>query len=291
MHGVAFALTESLSPTASEKQIECWIHANKICRHTIISTLSNELFDAYCPYKKSKEIWDNMILNYTAEDVGKQKFIIEKFYRWEMTEDVEVKVQINKYHKLLEDLKSENITLPEEFVAGLLIEKLPPSWNDYKQQLKHKQLSLKELITHIIIEKTNRNEVMNADKREFTTRANLIEKPGHYAHQCRHRKGIHENPTQSNVNLVEADEIIAAFLFQANIVTNMIEWVVDSGVTRHICDNRNVFTSYTPVKEGEESVYLGDFRTTSLLGKGKVMLKLTSGKTLTLSDVFYVPNI
>ncbi|GMI75997.1 hypothetical protein HRI_001269000 [Hibiscus trionum] len=67
MHGVAFALTKSLSPTASGKQIECWIHANK----------------------ESKEIWDNMILNYTAEDIGKQKFIIGKFYRWEMTEDVE----------------------------------------------------------------------------------------------------------------------------------------------------------------------------------------------------------
>ncbi|GMJ03352.1 hypothetical protein HRI_004004400 [Hibiscus trionum] len=105
MHEVAFALTESLSPTASEKQIECWIHANK----------------------ESKEIWDNMILKYTAEDVGKQKFIIEKFYRWEMTEDVEVKDQINEYHKLLEDLKSENITLSEEFVVGLFIEKLPPS--------------------------------------------------------------------------------------------------------------------------------------------------------------------
>ncbi|GMJ07122.1 hypothetical protein HRI_004381400 [Hibiscus trionum] len=125
MHGVAFALTESLSPTASEKQIECWIHANKVCRHTIISTLSNEIFDVYCPYKESKEIWDNMILNYTAEDVGKQKIIIGKFYRWEMTEDVEVKVHINEHHKLLEDLKLENITLPEEFVAGLLIEKIP----------------------------------------------------------------------------------------------------------------------------------------------------------------------
>ncbi|GMJ08125.1 hypothetical protein HRI_004481700 [Hibiscus trionum] len=293
MHGVAFALTESLSPTASEKQIECWIHANK------------------------------------------------------MTEDVEVKVKINEYHKLLEDLKSENITFPEEFVARLLIEKLPQSWNDYKQQLKHKQLSMKELITHIIIEETNRKELKNANKREFTTRANLIEgnarrgmscrhnsrfknhampksnnsrnnvmprnhampkfnnptfkkkgnccyfygKPGHYAHQCRHRKGRHENPANSNVNLVEADEIIVAVVSQANIVTNMTEWVIDYGATRHTCGNRNVFTSYTLVKEGEESVYLGDSRTASVHGKGKVMTKLTSGKTLALSDVFYVLDI
>ncbi|GMJ12565.1 hypothetical protein like AT4G00980 [Hibiscus trionum] len=204
MHGVTFALTENLSPTTSEKQIECWIHANKVCRHNIIFTLSNELFDVYCPYKESKEIWDNMILSYTAEDVGKQKFIIEKFYRWEMTEDVEVKVQINEYHKLLEDLKSENITLPEEFVAELLIEKLPPSCNDYKQQLKHKhkhkQLSLKELITRIIIEKINRKEVMNANKREFTTRANLIEENAKRGMGFRHNSRFrnHAMPKSNN---------------------------------------------------------------------------------------------
>ncbi|GMI75535.1 hypothetical protein HRI_001222800 [Hibiscus trionum] len=105
MHEVAFVLIESLSPTASKKQIKCLIHANK----------------------ESKEIWDNMLWKYIAQDVGKQKFIIKKFYRWEMTEDVEVKAQINEYHMLLEDLKPKNITFPKEFVAGLLIEKLPPS--------------------------------------------------------------------------------------------------------------------------------------------------------------------
>ena len=66
-----------------------------------------------------------MITKYTAEDAGKQKFVIGKFYHWEMMDDKDIKIQINEYHKLLEDLKTENINLPEEFVAGILIEKLP----------------------------------------------------------------------------------------------------------------------------------------------------------------------
>jgi hypothetical protein len=44
-------------------------------------------------------------------------------------------------------------------------------------------------------------------------------------------------------------------------------------------------------KDGEEVVYLGDSRTTNVLGKGKVILKLTSGKTLVLNEVLHVPNI
>lgn len=66
-----------------------------------------------------------MNLKYTAEDAEKQKFVIGNYCRWEMKYDKDIKLQINGYHKLLEDLKAENINMQEEFVAGLLIEKLP----------------------------------------------------------------------------------------------------------------------------------------------------------------------
>ena len=46
MYGVAYALTTSKPDTSSStKQIEDWIHANKVCRHTMLSALSNDLFD------------------------------------------------------------------------------------------------------------------------------------------------------------------------------------------------------------------------------------------------------
>ena len=31
---------------------EAWTHANKVCRHTILTILSNELFDVCCAYKE-----------------------------------------------------------------------------------------------------------------------------------------------------------------------------------------------------------------------------------------------
>jgi len=60
-------------------------------------------------------------------------------------------------------------------------------------------------------------------------------------------------------------------------MTNVSKWVVDSGATKHICANISAFTSYTSVGYGEKHVYLGDSRTAPILGKGKVLLKLTSG--------------
>ena len=91
-----------------------------------------------------------------------------------MVDNKDIKLQINEYHKLLEELRVEKIELPKLFVAGLLIEKLPHSWSDYKQQLKHKQkqLSLSDLITHTIIEDTNRKEQKATKAKQMTTKAN-----------------------------------------------------------------------------------------------------------------------
>ena len=116
-------------------------------------------------------------------------------------------------------------------------------------------------------------------------------KPCHHTPQCRKRVKTGNSGNPPKANLVEGDDIIAVVISQANMVTNSKNWVVDSGATRHICANKDAFTFYTPVGDDEKVVYLGDSHTAQVLGKCKVMLKLTSGKTLTLNNVLHVPNI
>ncbi|XP_054794054.1 uncharacterized protein LOC129299598, partial [Prosopis cineraria] len=211
-----------------------------------------------------------------------------------MTENKDVKEQINEHHKLLEELRAENINLPDEFVAGILIEKLPESWSNYKQQLKHKQkqLSLTDLITHIIIKDTNRKAIRAVRTKEMTSKANLVEtKPYN-----KRKRANCDKTRKPNVNLVQRDgdnddDIIAAVVSQALLISDMKKWVVDSGATRHICASQEMFITYNPVKEGEDHVYLTDSRTAKVQGKGKVVLKLTSEKTLALNDVLHVPEV
>ena len=71
-----------------------------------------------------------------------------------------------------------------------------------------------------------------------------------------------DNPPKPRDNLVEGDDIITAVISQVNVVTNVNKWVVDSNATRHICDSKSMFTSYTVVGDGEKQVYLDDLRTT-----------------------------
>ena len=88
IHAVAWALSEEKTNTNSD----AWTHANKVCTHTILITLSNDLFDVYCSYKEAKEIWNSMIAKYTAEDAGKQKFVVGNLDRWRMEDNKDIKV-------------------------------------------------------------------------------------------------------------------------------------------------------------------------------------------------------
>ena len=95
------------------------------------------------------------------------------------------------------------------------------------------------------------------------------------------------------VNLVKVEEeiIVAVVVSEANIVMGPKAWVLESGCTKHVCGNKNMFTTYNLIKEGTEKIYIGDSQPTPIVGKGKVVLKLTSGKILSLNDVLYVSSI
>ena len=85
--------------------------------------------------------------------------------------------------------------------------------------------------------------------------------------------------------------IIAIVSYEVSLVTNIKDWVVDSRATRHIYDTKSAFASYTTIKEGEKQMFMGDSRSTLVIDKEKVILKLTSTKVLTLCDILHVRDI
>ncbi|TYG70959.1 hypothetical protein ES288_D05G356500v1 [Gossypium darwinii] len=91
------------------------------------------------------------------------------------------------------------------------------------------------------------------------------------------------------VHLIEdLYEMIAAVVSKINLVENDIEWIVDTCASKHLCANREMFTKFENVVEGEQ-VYMGNSSNPEVLGKGKILLKFTSGKIIALNNVLYVP--
>ena len=51
-----------------------------------------------------------------------------------------------------------------------------------------------------------------------------------------------------------------------------------------------MFSTFEPIETGEK-VFMGNSATSDIKGQGKVVLKMTFGKELTLTNVLYVPEI
>ncbi|GJS86226.1 zinc finger, CCHC-type containing protein [Tanacetum coccineum] len=82
-----------------------------------------------------------------------------------------------------------------------------------------------------------------------------------------------------------------SLIFEAFYVqVDGIAWWIDSGVTTHVCKDRCWFKTYKPVKDGSV-LYMGDDHFTPVHGKGSVVLEFSSGKSITLFNVLYVPKL
>ncbi|KAK4381548.1 hypothetical protein Sango_2956300 [Sesamum angolense] len=115
-------------------------------------------------------------------------------------------------------------------------------------------------------------------------------KPNHMAKDRRlpKKNQAHVSEIRSvPIDLVELN--LFAVVFEANLLDNPREWWIDTGATHHICSDKEMFSTYTPINGWK--LFIENSATSNIVGLDNVVLKMTSGKELTLIDVLYVPNI
>ena len=124
----------------------------------------------------------------------------------------------------------------------------------------------------------------------------MCNKQGHRPKDCRSRKE-RGNPKKKRhqANVIEVDDVsdmnLSAVVSEVNFIgNNTKEWCVDTGATRHVCSDKKMFSSYQTIDNGEQ-LFIGNSSSSKVEGQGKVVLKMTSGKELTLNDVLHVPEI
>ncbi|GJS65076.1 zinc finger, CCHC-type containing protein [Tanacetum coccineum] len=74
------------------------------------------------------------------------------------------------------------------------------------------------------------------------------------------------------------------------VQVDAIAWWIDSGAITHVCKDRCWFKTYEPV-EDRSVLYMGDDHFAPVYGKGSVVLEFSSGKSITLFNVLYVPKL
>jgi hypothetical protein len=113
-----------------------------------------------------------------------------------------------------------------------------------------------------------------------------------YTYDIPQRKGQGGNSIrQENQQSSTSEDNIA--VMSANSHPNNTAWYLDSGATRHICKNMNMFDTYSELKRKKE-VKLADGKSLKAIGVGTVNVKSYMGTeyvNLSITDVLYVPDM
>ncbi|XP_022150382.1 uncharacterized protein LOC111018559 [Momordica charantia] len=270
---------------------------NKTIHEHLLNHMNNSLFDFFVTKKSAKIMWDTLESRYGGDDAGRKKYVVGKWLQFQMADDKSIMDQVHEYKNLVANVLSEGMKMCEILQTNLLLEKFPPFWSDYRNHLKHKKkdLTLQEMISHMRIEKANKQNDKLSSQLVNSVKANLIESSGVNKDRFKGKgKQVAQERVQKNkgFQFKSPDGRIEKIkdIVEANLVENKSDWVLDTRAYRHFCSNRNPFHEFHDSTDGE-FVFMGNSATVEVLGKGKILLKLTFDKTLSLSDVLYVPSL
>ncbi|CAJ2665771.1 unnamed protein product [Trifolium pratense] len=326
-----------------------WENDDYICKGHILNGMSDPLFDIYQNVESAKELWDCLEAKYMAEDSSSKKFLVTDFNNYKMVESRSVMEQFNELLRILGQFTQHGLKMDETISVSSIIDKLPPSWKDFKHNLKHgkDELSLIQLGSHLRIEESLRAREDNKGKGKEIAgpSVNMIEeggkndnnknkekkcafnnkkgnfgvnkkpklecwkcgKTGHFKKDCRFgkkhdnanasgsgkgSKDKSENQGQKSIcdlnSLIKHSVSLTSEAFY--VQDDAIAWWIDSGATTHVCKDRFWFKTFIPVEDGSV-LYMGDDHSAPVEGKGNVVLEFSSGKTITLFNVLYVPKL
>jgi hypothetical protein len=156
-----------------------FLDADVRLRVGLLSVLGDTIVNAYVPLQFGKEMWDALEERYRVSDVGSELYVMEQFHDYWMVDDHSVVEQDHEIHALVKDLEMRGYELPDKFVAGCMIAKLPPSWTEFATSLKHKrrEFDVTQLIGTLDVEdKAREKDVKGKKVAENGSSAHVVQK-------------------------------------------------------------------------------------------------------------------
>ncbi|KAD7478287.1 hypothetical protein E3N88_01423 [Mikania micrantha] len=156
--------------------LEAWKHSEYLCRNYVLNGLVDALYNVHCKITTAKELWESLDKKYRTEDAGTKKFVVARFLDYKMVDTKTVLNQVQELQIILSDIHSEGMTFSETFQVAIMIEKLPPSWVDFKDYLKRKrkEMTVEDLVVRLRIEEDNRL-ALKITQQQFAPKANMVE--------------------------------------------------------------------------------------------------------------------
>ncbi|KAL3507093.1 hypothetical protein ACH5RR_032475 [Cinchona calisaya] len=141
---IAYVLTierpkETEGETLEQTRVsQKWDNDDFICMGHILNSMLIGLFDTYQDAISAKDLWERLEARYIREDATSKKYLVFHSNNYKMVDGKHVMEQLYEIG-LLNNFKQYKMNMDETIIISSIIDKLPPSWKDFKRSLKHKK--------------------------------------------------------------------------------------------------------------------------------------------------------
>ncbi|GJS22417.1 zinc finger, CCHC-type containing protein [Tanacetum coccineum] len=254
-----------------------WENDDYICRGHILNGMSDSLFDIYQNVESAKKLWDSL-------------------------ESKNVMKQFNELLRILRQYTQHGLKLDESISVSSVIDKLPPSWKEFKHTLKHGKddLSLVQLGCHLRIKESLRVQESDKGKRKKVVGPSVnMTKEGGKNKNNKQNKGTKHGFKQNNggsgfgyynngmfmLNLNKVPDDSGSVYMSSSTVVNSSLWHTHLG---HVHYERMLEISkydlIPTIDENLGKLICAIFIALSSLGNKKAVVKLSDPKRKTLGE-------
>uniref|UniRef100_A0ACD5VAQ0 Uncharacterized protein n=1 Tax=Avena sativa TaxID=4498 RepID=A0ACD5VAQ0_AVESA len=155
----------------------------------LFSVLGDNIVDPYMSFDNGKDAWEALEAKFGVSDAGTELYVMEQFYDYRMVDERSFVEQAHEIQSLAKELEQFKCSLPNKFVAGGIIAKLPPSWRNFATSLKHKrqEFSVTDLIGSLHVEEKARAKDKTARGLEGGSTANLVQRKNFQSHKFKNK--------------------------------------------------------------------------------------------------------
>nr|GEU58491.1 zinc finger, CCHC-type [Tanacetum cinerariifolium] len=225
-----------------------------------------------------------------AEDASSKKFLVSNLTNYKITDSRPVLEQYNELLWILGRFTQHKMNMDESIQISCIIDKLSPSWKDFKHTLKHlkEELTLIELGSRLHIEESLRVQDSDKPKGNNVAVSSEVWKPRHLKKDYKagnignrangsNTKGSEDgsfNPLKGQSMFNKSHQIYyVTYVSKAFFMQNDdVAWRVNSGATVHVCKDRCWFKTYESLND-RSILHMGNESTSLVHGHGCVDLR------------------
>ncbi|CAA7061585.1 unnamed protein product [Microthlaspi erraticum] len=266
-----------------------WKNDDYICHGHILNGMSDSLFDVYQNVQSAKELWDALEAKYMAEDASSKKFLAN-FKVPEGRVVFGTTWQPLAHRGFSEMQEGGKPKVAEASSINMMEENDDSKW---KNKGKKRPFNNN---THNRSNKRSKPVCWNCNKSSHFKSDCRAGKDKDKAPQNRFGQGSKDqgqSPQQGQISEIDTFPkvyYVSKISDACYVQDDDVSWWIDSGATTHVCKDRGWFKTYEAVQDGSV-LYMGNESTAPILGRGKVVLEFSSGKSLHLDDVIHSVGI